>query len=363
MESNLKFVRVNDLVELQNYAQAWNELSQLLPHKSPLMSHAWLSVFFEECLNPGEAWSVILGFEGELLVGVLPLVVAKKRKFGIKVQELSLPFDDQTMSVDMLIRPGYEKTACAAMLDSAFKEFPKAQCIVFRRIDTQSNTYQEIKDMPSSVEDFCENGASISNTKPFAEFRQGLGKNFKSNLNRANNKIKKAESSSFIVNDPDLTPSEQLDLVIEIEKSGWKGQEGTAIACSENTKRFYQKLVNNLHKEGWLYCHFLKVDGEVLAGNLGVLFANSLLLWKLGYSEAHSKISPGGILMERLLMSIDGNTSVTRIDLMTNEDWYNNWNMEWRPFFHVNVYRKSIIGSYLKAMNLLKKIVKKIVKR
>jgi len=351
------------LAELREHARNWNELSQLLPHKNPLMSHAWLSIFFEECLNPEETWSVIFGFEGELLVGVLPLVVANRRKFGIKVQELSLPFDDQTMSVDMLIRPGYEKIVCASMLDTAFKEFPKAQCIVFRRIDTQSNTYQEIKDMSSSVEDFCENGASISNAKPFSEFRQSLGKNFKSNLNKANNKIKKAESSSFIVNDPDLTSNEQLDLVMEIEKSGWKGREGTAIACSENTTKFYRKLVESLHKEGWLYCHFLKVDGEVLAGNLGVLFANSLLLWKLGYSESHSKMSPGGILMERLLMSVDGNDSVSRIDLMTNEGWYNNWNMEWRPFFHVNVYRKSIVGSYLKAMNRLKKRVKKIVKR
>ena len=160
-----------------------------------------------------------------------------------------------------------------------------------------------------------------------------------------------------------LSVEDQLSLVIDVERDSWKGKEGSAIGCSVDNVAFYNSLAKRLHQNNSLAIHYLELNGEVVAANLGIHFGTSLLLWKLGYRDEFKKISPGGLLMQSLLQHIDENPRIKRIDLMTNESWYSNWNMQWRPFYDLYIYRLSIKSVYLFTMQTLKSKLKKYLNR
>jgi CelD/BcsL family acetyltransferase involved in cellulose biosynthesis len=348
--------------EIETISAQWDDLSEKAVNKSPLMSYQWLRTYFEFCTSDFNSWAVGAVLLNDELIAVLPLTLQKIKKFGLHVHVLSLPFNSETMSVDMLVADTYTADIYPLLIHAAMTRFPQVMYLHFRRIDGQSNTLHTLTGM-NTVTEFSENGASLSNNQNFDLRRHNLPKNFKSNLNKAQNKAKRIGEIEFIYNQTDTSPSEQLDIVIDIEKNSWKGTEGTAIACSANNIRFYHALVQRLSDKGWLAIHYLKLNDNIIAANLGINFSNSLLLWKLGYQDEFKHLSPGGLLMEKLLQHVDGNVQINRIDLMTNESWYNNWNMQWRPFYDMYVYKKHPLAIYLGIMQRCKIFLKQRLKR
>lgn len=348
--------------EIDAIAEQWDNLSEQAVHKNPLMSYQWLRTYFEFCAADFQHWAVgIVMQQGELLA-VLPVTLVQVKKYGLPCQVLTLPYNSQTMSVDMLVAEHTAEDIYPQLVQALFKHFPRALYLHFHRIDGQSGTLHNLMGI-HTVSEFCENGASMDNNLDFLSRRNNLPKNFKSNLNKALNKASRLGEMEFIYAATHDTPVAQMDIVIETEKNSWKGGAGTAIACSENNIRFYHALVKRLNHKGWLAIHYLKLNDDIIAANLGIMFGGSLLLWKLGYRDDFKHLSPGGLLMEKLLQYTAGNEQIKRIDLMTNESWYNNWNMQWRPFYDLYVYKRHPLAIYLGIMQRCKIFLKKRLKR
>lgn len=352
---------LQNLADIAPYAGRWNQLCASLPHQNPLMSHTWLSTYFEYCTDDFLHWSVICAFQANELVGILPVILINNRRYGLSFQEISLPFNSETMSVDMVIAPQHGQALYDVLYKAAFRQYPKARYLHLRRIDGLSASLQK-KSEKLHVQEFIENGAGMANNSDFASRKAALPKNFKSNLNKARNKLEREGPCTFVM-DNTADPLQQMQIVIDTERLSWKGQAGSAIACSEKNVRFYHALAQRLAEQGWLRVHYLQVNHHIIAANMGILFAGNLLLWKLGYDEQHRKLSPGGILIEELLRNVDGDKNISRFDLMTNEDWYNNWNMQWRPFYDLYIYTWHPASLYLAAMQKLKIRIKKLLKR
>lgn len=348
--------------EIDAIAEQWDKLSEQAVHKNPLMSYQWLRTYFEFCAADFQRWAVGIVVEQGELLAVLPVTLVQVKKYGLSCQALILPYNSQTMSVDMLVAEHAAAEIYSPLINALFKYFPKALYLHFHRIDGQSETLHNLRGM-HYVSEFCENGASMSNNLDFISRRNNLPKNFKSNLNKAQNKASRLGAIEFIYAPAHDTPAAQMDIVIEAEKNSWKGDAGTAIACSKNNIRFYHELVKRLNDKGWLAIHYLKLNDHIIAANLGIMFGGSLLLWKLGYRDDFKHLSPGGLLMEKLLQHTDSNEQIKRIDLMTNESWYNNWNMQWRPFYDLYVYKKHPLAIYLEIMQRGKILLKKMLKR
>lgn len=352
---------LHNLAELATYAEQWDQLCQSLPHKNPLMGYAWLSTYFEYCTTDFAQWRVLLAFEQDQLVALLPVILIQARKYGLTYQEISLPFNSETMSVDMLVHQGHGQDLYDALYQAAFRAFPKARCLHLRRIDGVSASLQHTRGH-LYVQEFIENGASLRNNQSYAERKTALPKNFKSNLSKARNKLEREGACTFAMGGP-TPPAQQMQSVIDTELLSWKGPAGSAIACSEKNVQFYLKVAENLARQGHLCVHTLTLGEKVIAANMGILYAGNLLLWKLGYDEAYRKLSPGGILIEELLKEVENNPQIERIDLMTNEDWYNNWNMQWRPFYDLYIYPRHPVAVLLAGLQKAKIIAKRLLKR
>ena len=74
-DTNLRTVTIDSFESLEAHTAAWNDLALIVPQRLPMLTPSWAISFFEHRLAPGETWRCIFAYDGDNLVGVLPIVV------------------------------------------------------------------------------------------------------------------------------------------------------------------------------------------------------------------------------------------------------------------------------------------------
>jgi CelD/BcsL family acetyltransferase involved in cellulose biosynthesis len=97
-----------------------------------------------------------------------------------------------------------------------------------------------------------------------------------------------------------LEPSDDVEAWIKdflrLEACGWKGREGTALACSEADKKFFSQIVLEAFHRGRLKMQALRVGGRSIAALCDFLAGDGAFAFKVAFDEAYSAYSPGTLL-------------------------------------------------------------------
>ena len=97
-----------------------------------------------------------------------------------------------------------------------------------------------------------------------------------------------------------------LELFLELESSGWKGREGTAILNDPRAERLYREFAVQAARQGWLRLSIMESAGLPVAAALGCVFAGKAFRLKSGFDERRASDSPGLVLVgEELRRSIE----------------------------------------------------------
>ena len=94
---------------------------------------------------------------------------------------------------------------------------------------------------------------------------------------------------------------EALEQFYELEASGWKGREGSAIRCSPQTRNFYNQISQVAAAGGYFCLHSLEVNHRMLAGAFSVQSEECLYPLKIAYDESLRRGGPGQIMFHRIL--------------------------------------------------------------
>lgn len=138
--------------------------------------------------------------------------------------------------------------------------------------------------------------------------------------------------------------SERLAEGVELERSGWKAQQGTAIAQGSRRLGFYTDLARAAAEAGWLGLYFLRLDGKAIAFQYGLEYAGRYLALKPAYDEAFAEVSPGQLLTEGLIQECIGR-KVTELDLLGDDaPFKREWTDVVRPHHWLFIYRDSWRG-------------------
>lgn len=340
----MKIEVVEQLAGLDKHIPAWNALAKQAWPKLPTCSATWLITYFEFSLKPNQSWFVIFSYDDTELVGVLPLVVNKKKLAGLPFTLLQTPKDNQTQTVSPLLAAGRESEALQALLTTAWSCYPSALWIEMNDIASNASLLSQTKDYLHCYI-FHRTGAYLPCDGDQETYQASLSKNFRSNQRKAENKLRKMTGVEYEFLTGSTASSEQLTEFLPVEASGWKGREGTAIQESAHLIQFYKRLTDRLCKEGWLEWHFLRAEGKTIAANLAIRFNHSVVVWKLGYDESYSRCSPGGILFQRLLDRSFPDPQIQEINLLTEAPWYDNWRMARREYFGLRFYNQQNLRS------------------
>jgi CelD/BcsL family acetyltransferase involved in cellulose biosynthesis len=97
----------------------------------------------------------------------------------------------------------------------------------------------------------------------------------------------------------ELTPL--LDEAYEVEASGWKGAEGSALARDARRGPFLRRYAAAACERGLLRLCFLRLGAQAAAVQIAIEVAHGFWLLKIGYRDEFARCSPGTLLMRETI--------------------------------------------------------------
>lgn len=88
-----------------------------------------------------------------------------------------------------------------------------------------------------------------------------------------------------------------IDRFLALEKSGWKGQAGSALACDPETEGLFRDVIEEGHDRGRARLATLTAGGRPLAMSSWFVGGNRGFGFKMAYDEAFRAYAPGMLLM------------------------------------------------------------------
>lgn len=139
-----------------------------------------------------------------------------------------------------------------------------------------------------------------------------------------------------------------FEAFLRVEASGWKAGQGTAIRLHPELVSFYRGLMQQFGARGACRINLLRLNGEVIAAQFGLVAGGQLSLLKIGYLEAFAHVAPGHLIMQRTIESVCADAALDRLSFVTQPPWAGLWKPQATGVeLHV-VFRSSLAGRLLR---------------
>ena len=313
--------------------------------------HHFIRIWLDHFAPQGRL-RILLGRDaGGALVAALPLLQERGALLGAPARILTAAANDHSPRFDLVARdapaagraffahlarnPGWDVLRITDVPDggNAWHLFGAAQAARF-----------PVGTWPSLLSPY------IPLPRTHAALLQGLDAKFKANVRR---RRKKLEAEGMVTVER-VTGGAALDAKLSegyaLERSGWKGREGTAIAQDDATQAFYSDLAHTAAAQGTLALYFLRLNGQAVAFHYGLTQGNRYYLLKPAYDEARKECSPGHLLMDEVLQDCIARGLQEFDFLGPDMPWKRDWAAAARQHTWLFVFRNAPYGRALHAL-------------
>jgi hypothetical protein len=133
----------------------------------------------------------------------------------------------------------------------------------------------------------------------------------------------------------------------ELEASGWKGREGTAIRADNDQGRFYTDVLSRFAEQSGAAAYQLSFGDKLVASLLTIEQRGMQIVLKTAYDEAQRELSPGRFIDYLVMRQLLGRPSETSLEMYTNASPVElQWWPKHRPIEHVTYYRSSWLNRW-----------------
>lgn len=362
----LHVVRVDDLTTLEDHAAAWDALAVATeaPEPLPMTTHAWIACHLEHRPDPDSTWACYLAYDGEQLVGVLPLIRSRHRVFGNWRPVLRVPSDFHTRDGDVALATGREEEALSALLDAVRREEGPYLQLNLGGLRAGSPTLSALAPAHrGGVRIEADLVARVLEVGDWKEYESSLHSKFRRNLRRARSRCDDAGAEFRVLEGAAADPG-LLQRFAELEAGGWKGREGTAIFSKPSSRAFYEALTRRLAARGWLVWDILEIDDRWIAASLGVRFGPSLVMLRTAYDEGERNLSPGGVLLASILQRTFERQDARVLDFLSDFAWFDGWNMGHSIYHSAHLYPRGVLPLLFGATPAaLRPLAKRVLRR
>jgi hypothetical protein len=87
--------------------------------------------------------------------------------------------------------------------------------------------------------------------------------------------------------------AEAAQAYLALERAGWKGRRGTALALDAALRGFFLDATRRFAGAGACRIASLRLDGRPVAAAVALLSGSRAFYWKTAYDEAYARFSPG----------------------------------------------------------------------
>ena len=113
---------------------------------------------------------------------------------------------------------------------------------------------------------------------------------------------------------PGDCPATWAEMFLKLEQKGWKGRQGTAMACAPADAAFFVELVEGAASAGALIMLGLFLNGEPLALECILSSGAGAFSFKIAFDEDHASTSPGWLLQLDIIKLLHSGFGVEWMD-------------------------------------------------
>jgi CelD/BcsL family acetyltransferase involved in cellulose biosynthesis len=111
-----------------------------------------------------------------------------------------------------------------------------------------------------------------------------------------------------------------FEAFLQLEASGWKGRQGTALLANATDAAFARSMIAALATEGAASIHALFLDARPVSMQIVLRAGAAAFTWKTTYDEAFQDASPGMLLLEDYTAAFLADDSIAFVDSCSYDD-------------------------------------------
>ena len=284
-----------------------------------------------------------LVLENDRPAAIVPLQCTALRHGGIGARTWQLPRHDHLPLRDIVCARGVPTTGVLAALEEALEDQAVGGWDVMAFdgvLGDSALAAGSTADRRVSLVAAAQSCDQVSCAGNYVAMTAHFSANFRSNLNKARNKLARETGIEFsrVSRAPELDRcfAEFLDL----EASGWKGREGrgTAIKLDPALVRFYGGLIEGFGADDMAVINCLRMRGELIAGQLCLRDEDTLYILKLAYDEGRARLAPGNMLLEWTIREGMERGAYRYVNLVGEPPWFKDWRPISMPLLSLSLF-------------------------
>ena len=182
---------------------------------------------------------------------------------------------------------------------------------------------------------------SIDVKGSFADFMATRSKNFRHNISRQRNRLKRENIAARL--EILTAPSEMARAVADysgLECASWKGKIESAVRMDEPQGRFYVALMESFATIGEAAICRYYFDEKLAASDLCLVRNGTLIILKTAYDETRQGYSPAHLMRIDAFAEFFDRLGVKRVEFYGPlTEWHARLTEDARRMYHVNYYR------------------------
>lgn len=305
------------------YAAAINELASVVADSNPLFETSGLMAAMSHLAADDKSvrialiWSEKSASAPRQLIGLIPYQ-AKRFYLGLPLSVWSVWTHKYNFLATPLLRRGQEHSALRRFLRYADQSgAPMMRFPLFQAdgafVPVLTDIIEE-RALPAVETERHER--AILDTGMDCETYLGthMRKKKRKEYNRLWNRMAETGDVAFDT----LSDAADLDLWMKnfllLERSGWKGKRGTALAEQQSDAAFFEDMCRSSMAQGKLHVARITLNARPIAMLVSFISGNCAYAFKIAFDEDYARFSPGAWLMMKVIDSFHHDARVICVD-------------------------------------------------
>jgi hypothetical protein len=125
---------------------------------------------------------------------------------------------------------------------------------------------------------------------------EGISGKHKKELRRQQNRLAEEGLLEYVALEEEADVDNWIGDFLRLEASGWKGQQGSAFALEEMSRKFFETAVKEVFRKNQLMMIALRLNGKPVAMKCNFLSGSGSFAFKIAFDEDRARYSPGVLL-------------------------------------------------------------------
>lgn len=296
-EQHLSITLARSATELERVVPDWEALARAALEPNPFYEH-WMLLPALQAFGGGQDLRVVLVWSGDNLVGLFPFERVARYK-GLPASVLRSWRHPHCMIGAPLLHADYAIEGFGALLRWMQARDDGASILELSYFPVESPLSQAWTEALNEAR--LDVATTQAYTRPLlcrgadaeAYLRASLSSDSRSNFRRKQKRLAELGVVAHVMLGQQDDVGRWIEDFLQLEASGWKGRNGSALACRETNRRFATQILTRAFERNRLVMVGVDLNSKPIARYCGFTAGAGSFAFKTAYDEGLRKFGPG----------------------------------------------------------------------